>query len=51
MTTRPRFVWGASTSAFQIEGAAHRDGRADSIWDVYLRAPGRVSHKDRKSVV
>ncbi|MBR1138804.1 MAG: GH1 family beta-glucosidase [Bradyrhizobium sp.] len=50
MTTRPRFVWGASTSAFQIEGAAHRDGRADSIWDVYLRAPGRVSHNDTADI-
>ncbi len=46
MTIRPSFLWGASTSAFQIEGAAHLDGRADSIWDVYLRAPGRVSHND-----
>ncbi len=40
------FVWGASTSAFQIEGAAHLDGRADSIWDVFLRAPGRVKDND-----
>ncbi|BAM91937.1 putative beta-glucosidase [Bradyrhizobium oligotrophicum S58] len=38
----PGFVWGASTSAFQVEGAAHLDGRTDSIWDVYLRAPGRT---------
>ncbi|MGJ4890028.1 GH1 family beta-glucosidase [Bradyrhizobium sp. HKCCYLRH3099] len=50
MTIRPNFVWGASTSAFQIEGAAHLDGRADSIWDVYLRAPGRASHNDNAEV-
>src|SRR5579859_874179 len=27
------FLWGAATSAFQVEGATHEDGRADSIWD------------------
>ncbi len=46
MTIRPSFLWGASTSAFQIEGAAHLDGRADSIWDVFLRAPGRTKTND-----
>ncbi|MGJ4928968.1 GH1 family beta-glucosidase [Bradyrhizobium sp. HKCCYLS2038] len=50
MTIPPRFVWGASTSAFQIEGAAHLEGRADSIWDVFLRTPGRASHGDTAEV-
>jgi beta-galactosidase len=27
------FVWGVSTSAFQIEGATSADGRAPCIWD------------------
>jgi beta-glucosidase len=27
------FLWGAATSAFQIEGAVHQDGRGPSIWD------------------
>ena len=35
-------MWGASTSAFQIEGAAHLEGRRDSIWDVFCRVPGAV---------
>ena len=36
----PGFVWGAATSAFQIEGAADRRGR--SIWDALCEEPGRV---------
>lgn len=36
------FLWGAATAAYQIEGAASEDGRADSIWDVYARQPGAV---------
>ncbi|MGP4099155.1 GH1 family beta-glucosidase [Nonomuraea sp. KM90] len=29
------FVWGVSTSAFQIEGATAADGRRPSIWDTF----------------
>ncbi|GAA4988529.1 beta-galactosidase [Nonomuraea thailandensis] len=29
------FVWGVSTSAFQIEGATTADGRLPSIWDTF----------------
>jgi beta-glucosidase len=35
-------LWGASTAAFQIEGAGHLDGRLDSIWDTFCRRPGAV---------
>lgn len=36
------FVWGASTSAYQIEGAVREDGRGASIWDTYAHSPGRI---------
>ncbi len=36
------FMWGASSSAFQIEGAAREDGKGVSIWDVYMHTPGRA---------
>jgi beta-glucosidase len=36
------FIWGSATSSFQIEGAAHRDGRGPSIWDTFCAEPGRV---------
>lgn len=38
----PRFLFGAATAAYQIEGAAHEDGRTDSIWDAFARVPGAV---------
>lgn len=37
------FVWGAATSAFQIEGAAHDDGKGASIWDRFCRVPGAIA--------
>jgi beta-glucosidase len=37
------FRWGAATAAYQIEGAAHEDGRGPSIWDTFCRVPGAVA--------
>lgn len=37
------FIWGTATASFQVEGAAHEDGREDSIWDVYCRQPGKIA--------
>ncbi|HEY9880805.1 MAG TPA: glycoside hydrolase family 1 protein [Leptolyngbyaceae cyanobacterium] len=34
------FLWGASTAAYQVEGAAQQDGKGPSIWDVYAHQPG-----------
>ncbi|MEW2167771.1 GH1 family beta-glucosidase [Streptomyces sp. NPDC007084] len=36
----PGFLWGVSTSAHQIEGAAGE--RAPSVWDAFTAEPGRV---------
>jgi beta-glucosidase len=37
------FVWGAATSAFQVEGAAAQDGKGPSIWDAFCREAGRIA--------
>ncbi|WP_422033201.1 GH1 family beta-glucosidase [Reyranella sp.] len=36
------FRWGTATSAYQVEGGAHEDGRGPSIWDTFTREPGRI---------
>ena len=36
------FLWGASTAAYQIEGAVKEDGRGPSIWDVFCGLPDKI---------
>ncbi|HEU4512095.1 MAG TPA: GH1 family beta-glucosidase [Nocardioidaceae bacterium] len=36
------FVFGASTAAYQIEGAVDEDGRGRSVWDTFCAEPGRI---------
>ena len=37
------FLWGSATAAAQIEGAAHTDGKEDSIWDAFARVPNAIA--------
>jgi beta-glucosidase len=40
------FTWGASTAAYQIEGAADADGKGPSVWDTFTHTPGKVHGGD-----
>jgi beta-glucosidase len=40
------FLWGASTAAYQIEGAVREDGRGLSIWDTFSHRPGNILNDD-----
>jgi len=44
------FTWGASTAAYQIEGAARADGRGQSVWDTFSHTPGNVRGGDTGDV-
>ncbi len=46
---RPDFIWGVSTSSFQIEGATKEDGRGPSIWDIYCQN-GEIKNHDTGDV-
>lgn len=40
------FLWGASTSAYQIEGSPLADGAGPSIWHRFAHTPGNVENGD-----
>lgn len=43
MQSFPRdFLWGAATSAYQIEGAPLEDGKGPSIWDTFSHQSGAI---------
>ncbi len=44
------FVWGVSTSSYQIEGATDIDGRGPSVWDTYCKVPGHIANGDTGDV-
>src|SRR5690348_13607531 len=53
--TQPRsfpkdFVWGAATSAYQIEGSPLADGAGPSIWHRFSHTPGRTTNDETGDV-
>jgi beta-glucosidase len=44
------FLWGASTSAYQIEGSPLADGAGPSIWQRFAHTPGRTNNGDTGDV-
>jgi hypothetical protein len=44
------FLWGAATSAYQIEGSPLADGAGPSIWHRFVRTPGLVANGDTGDV-
>ena len=46
----PGFLWGAATSAYQIEGSPLADGAGPSIWHRFAHTPGMVRDGDTGDV-
>ncbi|WP_328988569.1 GH1 family beta-glucosidase [Kribbella sp. NBC_01245] len=46
----PDFLWGVSTSAYQIEGAVKEGGRGPSTWDTFCAEPGRILNGDTGAI-
>jgi beta-glucosidase len=46
----PSFLWGAATSAYQVEGSPLADGAGQSIWHRFVRTPGLVKDGDTGDV-
>jgi beta-glucosidase len=44
------FLWGAATSAYQIEGSPVADGAGASIWHRFAHTPGRIANGDTGDV-
>ena len=40
------FLWGAATSAYQIEGSPTADRGGESIWDRFCHIPGTIANGD-----
>ena len=54
MTTKVQFpdgfLWGAATSAYQIEGSPLADGAGPSIWQRFAHTPGMMKNGDTGDV-
>ena len=50
MTFPKDFLWGAASSAYQIEGWSTADGGGVSIWDTFSHTPGKVAYGDNGDI-
>ena len=42
MSFPKKFIWGAASAAYQIEGACREDGKGLSVWDMFCRKKGAI---------
>ena len=50
MKFRKDFVWGAASSAYQIEGYSRSDGGGESVWDAFCRKKGAIANGESGAV-
>ena len=43
------FIWGSATASYQVEGAAHEDGKGPSIWNEFEKRFHKGEHENKKS--
>lgn len=36
------FLWGSASAAYQVEGAWDKEGKGPSVWDEFVRIPGKT---------
>ena len=44
------FLWGAASSAYQIEGHSMADGGGASVWDTFSHIPGKIANGDHGDI-
>ncbi len=45
-----KFLWGAATASYQIEGAWNKHGKGESTWDRFTHTPGNIKNNDTGDV-
>ena len=50
ITFPEKFLWGAATASYQIEGAWKKHGKGESTWDRFSHTPGKIRNGDTGDV-